>query len=258
MILAWPMRRQEALRARHALLISVVATVACVAALSGPFLGMHRAVQDAARVAAPERVAVTFVTPPRPKPIRPDPLAPALPRPRGVDVPAAAESGTVGAVATPPTDSSLRGDTARTPETLRQPSRVADRPRLVLGPTLAASAFYSRSAAAKPNEAMGRMTTTTARLSSEEERNATMTEAEKRSAEARANNPPADVYARTGMINIPLPLFSMGPSRKQRARDSAIHQDNVQRLGRLIERAEAKRESIRVADSARRARPDWP
>jgi len=43
----------------------------------------------------------------------------------------------------------------------------------------------------------------------------------------------------TGGIGIPLPLFSPGPSREQRRRDSIVDGDNRARLKRLLERARA-------------------
>jgi hypothetical protein len=47
-----------------------------------------------------------------------------------------------------------------------------------------------------------------------------------------------------GGASLALPFLSRGPSREQRARDSAVHADNLERLARLAERARLKRDSI--------------
>ncbi len=73
------------------------------------------------------------------------------------------------------------------------------------------------------------------------------------------------VGAAGGLASIPFPLFSSGPSRKQRVRDSVIDADVRAGLARLAVRAAAKRDSLRLialrdslradslhADSARR------
>ena len=49
-----------------------------------------------------------------------------------------------------------------------------------------------------------------------------------------------------------LPLFARGPSRAQRARDSVIHADNLERLARLAARARAKVDSTGQVRAARR------
>jgi hypothetical protein len=57
---------------------------------------------------------------------------------------------------------------------------------------------------------------------------------------------------------VSFPFLSGGPSREQRRRDSIVNAGNLERLGRLAERARARRESTIVArrdsmsDSARR------
>lgn len=52
-----------------------------------------------------------------------------------------------------------------------------------------------------------------------------------------------------GGIGVPLPMFSRGPSPKQRLQDSIVNADNARRLARLADRAKAKRDSLRHADS---------
>ncbi|HKW11724.1 MAG TPA: hypothetical protein VJO33_15160 [Gemmatimonadaceae bacterium] len=47
-----------------------------------------------------------------------------------------------------------------------------------------------------------------------------------------------------GGASLPLPFLGRVPSRAQRARDSAVHADNLERLARLAERARLKRDSI--------------
>jgi hypothetical protein len=65
-----------------------------------------------------------------------------------------------------------------------------------------------------------------------------------RSAMAKDEHRPMPVGSLGAGISLPLPLFSSGPSRKQRMRDSVIHQENLIRLRHLEERARAKRDSI--------------
>ncbi len=54
------------------------------------------------------------------------------------------------------------------------------------------------------------------------------------------------VGAAGGLISIPFPLFSSGPSRAQRVRDSVIDADVRAGLARLAARARAKHDSLRV------------
>lgn len=49
--------------------------------------------------------------------------------------------------------------------------------------------------------------------------------------------------------SIPLPLFSSGPSRRERVRDSVAFAENRARLERLAARARARVDSVRRADS---------
>jgi len=51
------------------------------------------------------------------------------------------------------------------------------------------------------------------------------------------------------IVSLRVPLFSSGPSRAERRRDSIIHADNLPRLQRLAERAKARRDSIWRMDS---------
>ena len=64
--------------------------------------------------------------------------------------------------------------------------------------------------------------------------------------------PPSTGLANSGMIAAP--LFSSGPSAAERRRDSAANVEYLARLRRLQDRALARRESLRVADSMSRAR----
>lgn len=73
---------------------------------------------------------------------------------------------------------------------------------------------------------------------------------------AQADVPGARTQVVLGTVSFP--FLSSGPTREQRRRDSIVNADNLARLGRLAERARARRESTIVArrdsmsDSARR------
>jgi hypothetical protein len=54
-----------------------------------------------------------------------------------------------------------------------------------------------------------------------------------------------------GVGTVSLPVFSRGPSRAQRLRDSIVHDANLLRLSRLADRAWARSESSRVAAAAK-------
>ncbi|MEX2180078.1 MAG: hypothetical protein WD801_15285 [Gemmatimonadaceae bacterium] len=78
-----------------------------------------------------------------------------------------------------------------------------------------------------------------------------VSEERKRYAEARLMEP-ADVAARGGGASFTTGWLGRGPSREQRARDSTIHAGNLLRLAglaALAARAQAKRDSVRAADS---------
>ncbi|MEO7454766.1 MAG: hypothetical protein ABIY52_00795 [Gemmatimonadaceae bacterium] len=64
--------------------------------------------------------------------------------------------------------------------------------------------------------------------------------------------PPKGGLSNSGMIAVP--LFSAGPSAAERRRDSAANFEYLARLRRLQDRVQARRESLRVADSMSRAR----
>lgn len=68
-----------------------------------------------------------------------------------------------------------------------------------------------------------------------------------RGAMARDQGRPAAVAVAAG--GFPFPLFSSGPSRAQRRRDSIIHAGNVKRLENLAALARARRDSLRFMDS---------
>lgn len=56
--------------------------------------------------------------------------------------------------------------------------------------------------------------------------------------------------------SLPFSFLSSGPTRPQRARDSVINADNLQRLARLAERARRKRDSLLAANVSLKTRPD--
>jgi hypothetical protein len=72
-------------------------------------------------------------------------------------------------------------------------------------------------------------------------------EEDRRLAADRADHRPSAMPL--GGIGVPLPIFSRGPSPKQRLQDSIVNAENLPRLARLAERARAKRDSLRHADS---------
>jgi hypothetical protein len=55
--------------------------------------------------------------------------------------------------------------------------------------------------------------------------------------------------------SLPFTFLSKGPSREQRARDSIINADYLQRLARLAERARRKRDSLLAANNLAGRKP---
>ena len=137
-----------------------------------------------------------------------------------------------------------------------QPSATS-RPRAVLGPVLAPSAFQRASKFA-PGEVPSVLAALGFDLSrlvpTQAEKDAFYRDKAARYARSRDVHRPVAASGMGAGMSLPLPLFSSGPSRKERARDSVIHQGNLLRLRHLEERAKAKRDSLRVADSTRRER----
>jgi hypothetical protein len=85
------------------------------------------------------------------------------------------------------------------------------------------------------------------RALTQEELDVAHREEDRRLAADRAEHRPSAMPL--GGIGVPLPMFSRGPSPKQRLQDSIVNADNLPRLARLAERARAKRDSLRHADS---------
>ncbi|HJQ20810.1 MAG TPA: hypothetical protein VJ867_10700 [Gemmatimonadaceae bacterium] len=72
---------------------------------------------------------------------------------------------------------------------------------------------------------------------------------------ARTDQRPVPASMLGGMSGgISLPLFSRGPSREQRRRDSIIFAENLQLLQRVQLRLRRRNDSIRYADSLLRLR----
>jgi len=75
------------------------------------------------------------------------------------------------------------------------------------------------------------------------DRDAMWREASLRARLARADQRPVAQGGAGGGMSIPFPLFSAGPSRKQRERDSIVHAENLRTLERLAALARARQDS---------------
>jgi hypothetical protein len=73
----------------------------------------------------------------------------------------------------------------------------------------------------------------------------------RRAAEAHDEHRPIPITVVGG--SVPFSFLGKGPTREQRARDSVINADNLQRLARLAERARAKHDSMVAAKTVARA-----
>ena len=83
------------------------------------------------------------------------------------------------------------------------------------------------------------------------QRDSAAREMARRAALAREEHRPMAVPLGAG--SLPFAFLSRGPSHEQRARDSVINADNVQRLARLAERVRKKRDSLLAANTLARA-----
>jgi hypothetical protein len=74
-------------------------------------------------------------------------------------------------------------------------------------------------------------------------------EMERRTRESRDEHRPMAIPLAGASLAVGLPMFTHVPSREERARDSVINADNLQRLARLAARARAKHDSLLAANS---------
>ena len=157
--------------------------------------------------------------------------------------------------APPALDSAPSDSVASTAESTPVPPTPAASPaRKNAGAALAPSAFTRTSSDAKNSLAgdnllarlgfdLSRLRPTQAMIDSSMRADALA------NARSRDEHRPAPVAVSGAGGSIPFPLFSRGPSRKQRMRDSIIYAENLRLLARVMERARAKRDSLRAADS---------
>jgi hypothetical protein len=248
----WPERRHDLVRESEAVLLAAALTATAAASLFASLTHLARASRDSAPVATvASRERVMYLVPPTPiraatQPILREPMTRAQ-EPRATHPPQAA--------GLPQVSSGYSSDARSSPLTNVDTQRVRstrpslDAPMPLLGPVAQRSAFsleknlnragrdslLQRSLTQGPDLRGFRIVSKTERVGVEDE-------IQKRMAVVREYEP-ADVAGRTGMINIPLPLFASGPSRKQRVRDSIVHAANMERLNRLADRARARRDS---------------
>jgi hypothetical protein len=237
----WLVHRRDA-ETRQASFVATALTAACLVGISLPLVPTYRAEQRAAAASAVARgEIVTFVAPiPRPTTsaqtrndtttrrtslVSHDPTPSIVPLP---SVPQQADSAAGGGIG----------------ETLLIDSVSAAAPtRRVVGPVL------SRSGVSRSLVPTAPIPLPLTRALTQEELDVIHREDDQRLAAARADHRPSPIPLGGGGIPVPLPQFSRGPSPKQRIKDSIVNADNLPRLARLAERARAKRDSLRRADS---------
>jgi len=243
-------------------MLATAITASAVAALSTPIWQVIRAGRDAAVVSPNEpREVVVYVAPLTSSPVKHS--SETLTRRRRARVPAqpqpsvsSAAASTAPIASVPPVDSvapaRIEPDTAARilPTQPSDPARL----RAVRGPVLSPSAFTRPSAFGRPGyesvlAALGKdfVAMALALPPTQAQKDESYRAEAARSARAEDEHRPMPVESMGAGISLPLPLFSSGPSRKQRMRDSVIHQENLIRLRHLEERARAaraKRDSI--------------
>ena len=240
------------------MLLATALTASAVAAISAPIWQVIRAAREASVVSPSEpREVVVFVAPLTPDVRSSETLIPRRVRP----APLRASASTATIASVPPVDSvaPTRAEVDTGARTLPTQPSDALRSRAVRGPVLSPSAFTRPSAFGRADyesvmSALGKdfVARALALPPTQEQKDELYRGEAARYARAKDEHRPMPVGAMGAGVSLPLPLFSSGPSRKQRMRDSVIHQGNLIRLRRLEERALAKRDSIRVADSLAR------
>jgi hypothetical protein len=235
----WLVRRRETGRRESAFIASAL-TAAGVVGISLPLVHAYRAEQSpSARSAVDPGEVVTFVAPmPRPT-SRAQTRSDTTTRRRSVVRQTPLPSVEASPSAPLQYDSVGAG---RVDESVRRDSvPAAATTARVIGPVM------SRSGVSRSFIPSAPIPLPWTRALTQEELDVAHREEDRRLAADRAEHRPSAMPL--GGIGVPLPMFSRGPSPKQRLQDSIVNADNLPRLARLAERARAKRDSLRHADS---------
>ena len=235
----WLVSRRETGR-REAAFIASALTAAGVVSISLPLVRAHRAEQGPSATSAvdPGEV-VAFVAPLSPTTPHAQSLSDTTTRRRAL-----VRQTPVPSIETSPSAAQRSDSVAigRGDEIVRSDSvPVAAPAARVVGPVM------SRSGVSRPLIPAAPIPLPWTRALTQEELDVVHREEDRRLAADRAEHRPSAMPL--GGIGIPLPMFSRGPSPKQRLQDSIVNADHLSRLARLAERARAKRDSLRRADS---------
>ena len=235
----WLVRRRETGRRESAFIASAL-TAAGVASISLPLVHAYRAEQSPSTTAAVDPGEVVAFVAPLPRTttraqVRSDTTTRRRSLVRRTPLPSISTSSS----APRQSDSGAIG---RVDESVRTDSGPVTAPAArVVGPVL------SRSGVSRSLIPSAPIPLPWTRALTQEELDVAHREEDRRLAADRAEHRPSAMPL--GGVGIPLPMFSRGPSPAQRARDSVVNADNVKRLARLADRAKAKRDSLRHADS---------
>ena len=90
------------------------------------------------------------------------------------------------------------------------------------------------------------------------QRDSAARDVDRRAMMARDEHRPMAIPLGSMGVSLPFGILSRGISREQRARDSSINADNVQRLARLAERARRRSDSLLAASTLARATKGLP